>query len=112
MSDEREKGDGTKTDDPSDKEEEDAENDDNEEVEEGGDGEEAEDEDVEDEEAEDKEVEEEEAEKNDREEDGSTESYNAAKNVTTVRKAVEDIENELDIEKQDDDRNDVGYDEA
>jgi hypothetical protein len=42
MSEEREKGDGTETDDPGDEEEEDAENDNDEEVEEGGDGEEAE----------------------------------------------------------------------
>jgi len=115
MSDERENGDGTETDDPSDEEEEVAENDNDEEVEERGDGEEAEHEEEEEEgeaehkEAEDKEVE---AEEEDREKEGGTENNNAAKDIMIERNAVEDFEKEHDAEEQGDDRNHGEQEEA
>jgi hypothetical protein len=127
MSDEREKGDGTETDDPSDEEEEDAESDNDEEVGEDGDGEQeveeeeeeeeeeegdAEDEEAEDEEGGDEEAGEEEVEEEEGAEEDGTENHNAAKDVTTVREAAEDVENEHDAEERDDDRNDGEHNEA
>jgi hypothetical protein len=112
MSKEREKGDGTETDDPSEEEEEVAENDNDEEVEKGGDGGEAEHEEAEHGEEEVEEVEEEEAAEEDREEEGDTEKHNAAKDVMIERNTVEDFEKEHVAEEQGDDRNDGEQEEA
>lgn len=112
VSDEREEGDGTETDDPSDEEEEDAESDNDEEVGDEGDGEEEVDEEEEEEE-EHEEAEDEGAgdEEEEGEEEGGTENHNAAKDVTTVRNAVENG-NEHDAEEQGDDRHYGEHDEA
>jgi hypothetical protein len=110
-SDERGRGDDVEPDDTSDEGEEGAESENDEEVEEGGDGGEEEEEEEECE-AEEGEAVDTEAEEKEGEEEGGTENYNAAKDVTTERNAVEDLENVDDAEEQDDDRNDGELDEA
>jgi hypothetical protein len=117
MSNEREKGDGTETDDLSEEEEEeggDGEEEDEDEEEEEG---EAEDEESRDEEAGDKEAEEEEAvEEEAAEEEGEAndgmENHTAAKDVITERIVVEDDEEEYDTEEQGDDWHDREHEEA
>jgi hypothetical protein len=110
-SDERGRGDDVEPDDTSDEGEEGAESEDDEEVEEGGDGGEEEEEEEECE-AEEGEAVDTEAEEEEGEEGGGTENYNAAKDVTTERNAVEDEENEHNAEDQGDDRNDGEHNEA
>jgi hypothetical protein len=110
-SDERRRGDDVEPDDTSDEGEEGAESENDEEAEEGGDGGEEEEEEEECE-AEEGEAVDMEAEEEEGEEGGGTENYNAAKDVTTERNAMEDEENEHDAEDQGDDRNDGEHNEA